>query len=43
MASVNEHGGRGSRSGFQARSKDHEILEEGGGAEPSSLPRRNHE
>ena len=30
-------------SGFQARSKDQEILEEGGGAGPSSLPRRDHE
>ena len=30
-------------SGFQARSKDLEILEEGGGAEPSTLPRRDHE
>ena len=27
----------------QARSKDQEILEEGGGAGPSSLPRRDHE
>ena len=30
-------------SGFQARSKDQEILEEGGGAGPSHLPRRDHE
>ena len=30
-------------SGFQARSKDQEILEEGGGAGPSYLPRRDHE
>ena len=30
-------------SGFQARSKDQEILEEGGGAGPSLLPRRDHE
>ena len=30
-------------SGFQARSKDREILEEGGGAGPSLLPRRDHE
>ena len=30
-------------SGFQARSKDQEILEEGGGAGPSTLPRRDHE
>ena len=29
--------------GFQARSKDLEILEEGGGAGPSLLPRRDHE
>ena len=29
--------------GFQARSKDREILEEGGGAGPSTLPRRDHE
>ena len=29
--------------GFQARSKDQEILEEGGGAGPSLLPRRDHE
>ena len=29
--------------GFQARSKDHEILEEGGGAGPSNLPRRDYE
>ena len=29
--------------GFQARSKDQEILEEGGGAGPSTLPRRDHE
>ena len=28
-------------SGFQARSKDQEILEEGGGAGPSNLPRRD--
>ena len=31
------------RAGFQARSKDQEILEEGGGAGPSHLPRRDHE
>ena len=31
------------RRGFQARSKDQEILEEGGGAGPSLLPRRDHE
>ena len=31
------------RPGFQARSKDQEILEEGGGAGPSLLPRRDHE
>ena len=31
------------RGGFQARSKDQEILEEGGGAGPSTLPRRDHE
>ena len=30
-------------TGFQARSKDQEILEEGGGAGPSTLPRRDHE
>ena len=30
-------------TGFQARSKDREILEEGGGAGPSLLPRRDHE
>ena len=30
-------------SGFQARSKDQEILEEGGGAGPSTLSRRDHE
>ena len=29
--------------GFQARSKDQEILEEGGGAGSSLLPRRDHE
>ena len=29
--------------GFQARSKDQEILEERGGAGPSHLPRRDHE
>ena len=29
--------------GLQARSKDQEILEEGGGAGPSLLPRRDHE
>ena len=29
--------------GFQARSKDQEILVEGGGAGPSLLPRRDHE
>ena len=35
---------RGRRAqGFQARSKDQEILEEGGGAGPSLLPRRDHE
>ena len=33
----------GSVPGFQARSKDQEILEEGGGAGPSLLPRRDHE
>ena len=33
----------GSWSGFQARSKDQEILEEGGGAGPSRLPRRDHD
>ena len=32
-----------SNAGFQARSKDKEILEEGGGAGPSLLPRRDHE
>ena len=31
------------KSGFQARSKDREILEGGGGAGPSTLPRRDHE
>ena len=31
------------KSGFQARSKDREILEKGGGAGPSTLPRRDHE
>ena len=30
-------------TGFQARSKVQEILEEGGGAGPSLLPRRDHE
>ena len=30
-------------SGLQARSRDQEILEEGGGAGPSLLPRRDHE
>ena len=30
-------------SGLQARSKDLEILEEGGGAGPSNMPRRDHE
>ena len=30
-------------AGFQARSKDQEILEEGGGAGLSSWPRRDHE
>ena len=30
-------------TGFQARSKDQEILEGGGGAGPSLLPRRDHE
>ena len=33
----------GPLDGFQARSKDQEILEEGGGAGPSLLPRRDHE
>ena len=33
----------GPSSGLQARSKDQEILEEGGGAGPSLLPRRGHE
>ena len=33
----------GGQSGFQARSKDQEILEEGGGAGPSNFPRRDHE
>ena len=33
----------GTPPGFQARSKDQEILEEGGGAGPSLLPRRDHE
>ena len=37
---VNSGGGGG---GVQARSKDQEILEEGGGAGPSPLPRRDHE
>ncbi len=32
-----------SAAGLQARSKDQEILEEGGGAGPSLLPRRDHE
>ena len=31
------------KSGFQTRSKDQEILEEGSGAGPSTLPRRDHE
>ena len=30
-------------TGFQARSKDQEILEEEGGAGPSTMPRRDHE
>ena len=30
-------------SEFQARSKDQEILEEGGAAGPSLLPRKDHE
>ena len=30
-------------SGFQVRSKDQEILEKGGGAGPSNLPKRGHE
>ena len=30
-------------AGFQARSKALEILEEGGGAGPSTMPRRDHE
>ena len=30
-------------AGFQARSKDQEVLEEGDGAGPSTLPRRDHE
>ena len=30
-------------AGLQARPKDQEILEEGGGAGPSLLPRRDHE
>ena len=30
-------------TGLQARSKDQEILEEGGGAGPSLLPRGDHE
>ena len=34
---------RSGLAGFQARSKDQEILEEGGGAGHSSLPRRDHE
>ena len=33
----------GTGAGYQARSKDQEILEEGGGAGPSPLPRRDHE
>ena len=33
----------GRHKGFQARSKDQEILEEGGGAGPSHVPRRDHE
>ena len=32
-----------SHTEFKARSKDQEILEEGGGAGPSLLPRRDHE
>ena len=31
------------KAGLQARSKDLEILEEGGGAGPSTMPRRDHE
>ena len=34
---------RTAASGFQARSKDLEILEEGDGAGPSIMPRRDHE
>ena len=30
-------------AGFQVRSKDQEILDEGGGAGPSLSPRRDHE
>ena len=37
------HGPGHTQSGLQARSKDQEILEEGGGAGPSLLPRRDHE
>ena len=40
MRASEEYWGTG---GFQARPKDQEILEEGGGAGPSTLPRRDHE
>ena len=33
----------GIQTGFQARSKDQEILEEGGGAGPSTWPGGDHE
>ena len=40
---MNRDYGRPVLPGYQARSKDQEILEEGGGAGPSLLPRRDHE
>ena len=43
ICAVQKANGAQTRAGFQARSKDQEILEEGGGAGPSHLPRRDHE
>ena len=43
VTSIKECSVADSIAGFQARSKDQEILEEGGGAGPSLLPRRDHE
>ena len=43
FSAINGSGPAYLAAGFQVRSKDLEILEEEGGAGPSTMPRRDHE